>query len=158
MINITMDQEQYDEYVAQKNKIKDLEELVDYYRRKAIAADGMHHHECIKNHELEVRNESLKESLDSIYKNYQQALSDKAALIEERDRLKAENHDLKAKIKEPVATIKINPCRDLEKVYPPASILLRNKKLRTYDGNSSIKVENLYITNNYFSEEDKSNE
>jgi hypothetical protein len=41
--------------------------------------------------------------------------------------------------------ITINPCCDLEEAYPPYS-------------NTIINIKNLYLTNNYFSEEDKNND
>lgn len=130
MFNVIINSEQYDEFMTQKEKIKELET-----------------------------------KLDSVYKDYTSVLSDKAALIKERDEykdlymkqtiktneLRFENdkvlnelESVKSKIKEPVATITINPYRDSEEAYSP-------------DSNMNVKIENLYLTNNYFSEEDKNN-
>jgi hypothetical protein len=151
MFNVVINNEQYDEYLTQKETIKELEARIK---------------------ETDV----LKAQIDFLYKEYQQALSDEAAIIKERDDLlieneelrnkvirfkelvtenyrlkmsvndlKEHNKELKAKIKEPVGMVKIDLDRDWKGVYPP-------------DRNTNIKIENLYITNNYFSEEDERND
>jgi regulator of replication initiation timing len=109
MFNVVINNEQYDEYLAQKEKIKELENW---------------------NHFL---SEDLKKQRD---KN--------AAQIKECDELHIENNKIRKELKskEPIATITINPCRDLEEAYSP-------------DSNTIINIKNLYLTNNYFSEEDK---
>lgn len=146
-------------------KIKDMMsnelwmEAIDSVTELVIAAaNAQKEVDALKEQNEAIINErdELLKSLDVLYKNYQSALSDKVALIKECDRLtnivheqgseiinlRAKNYDLKAKIKEPVGMVAINPCRDLEEAYSP-------------DSNTIIKVKNLYITNNYFSEEDK---
>jgi ribosome-associated toxin RatA of RatAB toxin-antitoxin module len=62
MFNVVVNNEQYDEYLTQKEKIKELEARIK---------------------ETDV----LKAQIDYLYEHYQQALSDKAALIKERDQL-----------------------------------------------------------------------
>jgi translation elongation factor P/translation initiation factor 5A len=121
MFNVVINNEQYDEYLTQKEKIKELEARIK---------------------ETDV----LKARIDSLYEDYQQALSDKAALIKERWKLLNENNKIREELKskESIDTITINTCRDLEEAYSP-------------DSNTTINIKNLYLTNNYFSEEDESN-
>lgn len=177
MFNVIINSEQYDEFMAQKEKIKELEarneflkEQYDQLNEKCQA--NSNHYQGLYEELVQTVHENDKER-ELLYKNYQQAVSDKAALIKKRNDLliendelknkvtrfgelvsenyrlrqsivdlKANNKELKAKIKEPVATITINHCRDLEDAY-------------SLDSNTTVKIENLYLTNNYFSEEDE---
>ena len=187
MFNVAINNEQYNEYLAQKEKIKELEARNEFLKTQYDQFNEMHQetlsekavlkdeNDVYKNEikELEARNEFLKTQYDqlnekinalqlihsSLYDDYQQALSDKTALIKERDRLtnvvhkqgcdivnlRAKIYDLEGNNKEPVGMIKINPYRDWADVYSP-------------DNNRNINIENLYITNNYFSEEDENDE
>ena len=59
MFNVVINNEQYDEFLGQKDTIKELKKQVDYW----------------------------KEEFDSLYDNYQQALSEKKVLKDENDKL-----------------------------------------------------------------------
>lgn len=203
MFNVVINNEQYDEYLAQKEKIKELETLLEsvYKNYQSALSDKVALiEECnnlrIKNNELENKDIRFKEIVTENYRlrmsnndlkenskalkaekeallcecaqleSIKEAAEEKAALIKERDRLtnvvhkqgsdiislrakindlNEQNKELKAKIKEPVASIAINPCRDSDEAY-------------SLDSNRNINIENLYITNNYFSKEDEDNE
>lgn len=243
-----------DENDVYKNEIKDLKDLVDTYRQKAIIANGMYHHEHIKNNEhtdlnekikaleeqnnrllekakqveasdgiceklmnendelkekikaLEASNALLKGNLESTYGNYQQSLSVKAALIKERNelinerselyienealknknirfkelvtdnyRLQMSNNDLKAnnkELKKQNDALKDAIAEMAEKATNPdyVKFLEAVKKFQEYDVAAhldvleeyqpacNLNIENLYVTNNYFSEEDEDNE
>lgn len=182
MFNVIINSEQYDEFMAQKEKIKALEARikdVDEMQSQIKELENWNDFLLKDLQKQRDKNEAQKEKFDlfyadyldaikkcdalenqvddwkmrfeSTYENYTKALSEKAAIIKERDELKmsindlrANGKELKAKIKEPVGMIKINHCRDWEDVYSP-------------DRNTNTKIENLYITNNYFSEEDGNN-
>lgn len=168
MFNVIINGEQYDEFMAQKEKIKELEarneflkEQYDQLNEKFQA--NSNHYQGLYEELVQTVHEKEK-TLKSLYKNYQQVLSDKAALIKERDGLenkvirfkelvtenyrlkmsindlRANNKELKAKIKESVGTITINPCLDLGEAYSP-------------DSNTIINIKNLYLT-----KEDKNND
>ena len=219
-----------DENDVYKNEIKDLKDLVDTYRQKAIIANGMYHHEHIKNNEhadlnekikaleeqnnrllekakqVEASNALLKGNLESTYGNYQQSLSVKAALIKERNelinerselyienealknknirfkklvtdnyRLQMSNNDLKAnnkELKKQNDALKDAIAEMAEKATNPdyVKFLEAVKKFQEYDVAAhldvleeyqpacNLNIENLYVTNNYFSEEDEDNE
>lgn len=198
-----------DENDVYKNEIKDLKDLVDTYRQKAITANGMYHREHIKNHERADMNEKIKalEASNALLKdNYQQSLSVKAALIKERNelinerselyienealknknirfkelvtenyRLKMSNNDLKEnnkKLKEQNKALKDGIAEMAEKATNPdyVKFLEAVKKFQEYNVAAhldvleefqpacNLNIENLYITNNYFSEEDEDNE
>lgn len=201
MFNVVINNEQYDEYLAQKNKIKELEARNNFLKEQYDQLNEKLLDAIKKCDTLEKQVDYRKMQFESTYEHYQQALSEKAALIKERDRFternkflekehaeiselnlkqgktiinqdkmietlqakiadydnmdrrfkelideisnlreqigKARNEleSIKNKTKEPV-------CDDLEEAYSP-------------DNNTVIKIKNLYVTNNHFTEEDK---
>jgi hypothetical protein len=179
MYNVIISKEEFDEFEAKKEKIKELEALVDSYRRinelesikeadkaalikendrltnvvhkqgtdiidlrTTIYETAKQNEAIIKERdELRIKNDELKNKVirfkELVTENYRLKMS--------VNDLKEHNKELKAKIKEPVGMVKIDCDRDWKDVYPP-------------DRNTNIKIENLYITNNYFSEEDERND
>lgn len=91
MFNVTINNEQYDEFMAQKDKIKDLEMRNEFLRGKFDDLYEENVDRIKKCDTLEKQVDDWKMQFESAYEHYQQALSEKVALIKERDRLKERN-------------------------------------------------------------------